>query len=93
MHGMECRGMFCVLSFTEKLMVQYGGVSVYYGIPSPTQGLLKLLNSSSPCPTKEINVCQKSAYFLAAQMAVLSSSFSVFIVLRMYNFDQGTTMT
>ena len=32
-------------------------------------------------------VGQKTAYFLSAQTAVLSSSFSVFIVLEIYNFD------
>ena len=31
-------------------------------------------------------VCQKPSHFLSAQMAVLSSSFSVFIVLGVYDF-------
>jgi hypothetical protein len=32
-------------------------------------------------------ICQKPAYFLSAQMALLSTFFQMFIVLGMYNFD------
>ena len=32
-------------------------------------------------------ICQKPAHFLSAQMALVSTFFKMFIVLRMYNFD------
>ena len=39
-------------------------------------------------------VCQKSAHYLSAQMAVISSFLQVFIVLRMYNFwKQGHSIS
>ena len=31
-------------------------------------------------------ICQKSAHFLSAQMALVSTFFQMFIVLGMYNF-------
>ena len=41
-------------------------------------------NDKLACVYKQ--VCQKPAHFLSAQMAILSSSFSVLIVLGIYNF-------
>ena len=36
-------------------------------------------------------ICQKTAHFLSALMAMLSSFFQVFVVRGMYNFDKNPT--